>query len=285
MRLRSILATLLLFTLLSPTFAQARSKVKTVKKRSVVATPTPQAEAPAVQAQTSPEPEPQPIPSQYYMAPEKKKGVYTDADILQLDGTIMVQHADRPKPTALQTGSTVQKGDVLRVYDKSWVILKSHWGDRIGLDSGTVLSIDEYYFEGPDRQIRFILQNGTILLRTHGASSRQSFFEVQAGGQVVSVGDCNAILQYDAASSHLKVQYLHGQLSVIDKVNEVKFANEDSEFDWDNGKQTDDMPLLLDETVVLNFRRFFEGIPPLEVPNSNLVLPARDTHKMLPSKP
>lgn len=97
---------------------------------------------------------------------------YNEASVDKLDGTVMVQHPDGAPPTALQTGSTVQKGDILTVYDKSWVILKTKKGDRIGLDSGTMIVLDEYYIQGPDRQIRLVLQKGILLLRINDCGSR-----------------------------------------------------------------------------------------------------------------
>src|SRR6185369_8080537 len=122
---------------------------------------------------------------------------FNEADVVKLSGTIMVQHADGSKPTPLQTGSTVEKGDVLKVYDKSWVILKTHWGDRVGLDGDTEVVLDEYYIEGSDRQIRLVLNRGTLFLQTNGASSRQSFFEINTGNVVSSIGEVRAILQFD----------------------------------------------------------------------------------------
>ncbi len=85
-----------------------------------------------------------------------------EARVDKLEGTIMVQKNNGSKPFALETGSTVEKGDTLTAYDQSWVILKTHKGDRIGMEGDTVMTVDEYYIEGPDRQIRLILNKGTF---------------------------------------------------------------------------------------------------------------------------
>jgi hypothetical protein len=62
----------------------------------------------------------------------------------KMDGTIMVQHPGDPKPFALESSLTVGKGDIIMVYDQSWVIFKTHRGDRIGLEGNTIVSVDEY---------------------------------------------------------------------------------------------------------------------------------------------
>ena len=97
--------------------------------------------------------------------------------------------------------------------------------------------IDEYYIEGPDRQIRLILQKGSLLLRTNGCGSRQSFFEINAGSVVSSIDDTHTILSYDPAKEHLKVQYFEGKLTVIDKDNELKFKDMHTEHNWEGGKK------------------------------------------------
>jgi hypothetical protein len=198
---------------------------------------------------------------------------YNEATIDLLDGTVMVQHADGTKSNALETGSTVQKGDTLLVYDKSWVILKTHKGDRIGLDSNTSVNFDEYFIEGPDRQIRLVLQKGTMLLKTNGCGSRQSFFEVNSGNVVTSINDVRAQLKFDAAKQHLKVQYLSGKLTVIDKDNEQKIKEQHTEHNWESGKMVpEDAFIPIDEVDVINFNRFFNGDPPLPPPDNNMIL-------------
>jgi hypothetical protein len=201
---------------------------------------------------------------------------YNEADVLMLDGTVMVQKADGSKPFALQTGSTVEKGDTLTCYDKSWVILKTHKGDRIGLDGNTVVNIDEYYIEGPDRQIRFILQNGSLLLKTNGCGSRQSFFEVNAGSVVASINDVHAILHYDASKEALKAQYLVGKLTVIDKDHEEKFKINHTENTWISGKMEKEDPDPVDEVDVINFNKFFDGEPRVPPPSNDFLLRGSD---------
>lgn len=196
---------------------------------------------------------------------------FNEAAVNALSGTIMVQPADGSKPYALQTGSTVQKGDVLTCYDKSWVILKTHRGDQFGLEGDTVVNIDEYYIEGPDRQIRLILQKGTLLFRTGGCNSRQSFFEINTGSVVTSINDTRAILHYDPAKESLHVQYLSGKLTVIDKDNEEKFKTENTENTWTDGKMTATEPEPVDELDVVNFNRFFNDEDPLEAESENLL--------------
>src|ERR1700677_2893660 len=138
-----------------------------------------------------------PIGATDTLAPSTRKHIIiNEMNVLKLNGTIMVEHADKTEPTALQTGSIVEKGDIITVYDDSWVILKTHRGDQIGLSGNTVVSIDECYMEGPDRQIRFLVQKGTLLLHTNGDDSRQSFFEINMGNVVASIDDVQAIMSY-----------------------------------------------------------------------------------------
>lgn len=197
---------------------------------------------------------------------------YNDCAVDKLDGTIMVQRNDGTKPFALETGSTVQKGDTLTVYDKSWVILRTHKGDLIGIDGGTAVVIDEYYIEGPDRQIRFILQKGSLLLRTNGCGSRQSFFEINTGSVVSSVDDTHTILSYEPAKEHLKVQYFEGKLTVIDKDNELKFKEMHTEHNWENGKKSEEVAVPVDEVDVVNFNRFFNAESRLAPTDNNMLL-------------
>ena len=205
----------------------------------------------------------------------------SEMQVDKLEGTIMVQHVGDAKPSALQTFSTVGKGDILTVYDKSWLILKDHRGDRIGLDGRTVVSIDEFFIAGPDRQVRLLLQRGTLYLKTNNSSSKQSFFEVNAGQVVASVGDVQAVLSYDPDDKeHLNVQYLGGRINVIDRDKEEKFQLTESYYDrdaklmkekgipnphqvhnWENGVEVEDTekPVAMEEIDVENFHRFFEG--------------------------
>src|SRR5258708_2928069 len=156
----------------------------------------------------------------------------SEMQVIRLDGTIMVQHADNTKPTALQTGSYVEKGDVITVYDGSWVILKDRQGDRIGLDGYTIVTLDECYIEGPDRQIRLLVQRGTLFLRTNNADSRQSFFEINTGAVVTSLRDLQAILSYDPdKSSLLDIKYIRGRINVIDQSHEETFSISSNDYD------------------------------------------------------
>jgi hypothetical protein len=77
--------------------------------------------------------------------------VYKDASVKKMDGTIMVQKADGSPVTAFQTGSIVEEGDAVTVYEKSWAILKTHKGDEIGFLGGTVAAFDQLDQEGGDR--------------------------------------------------------------------------------------------------------------------------------------
>jgi hypothetical protein len=199
-----------------------------------------------------------------------------EAQVDKLDGTIMVQHPDDSKPTALQTLSAIHKGDILYVYDNSWVILKDHKGDRIGIDGGTIVIVDEFYIQGPDRQVRLLLQRGSLLLKTSGCGSRQSFFEIDSGSVVTSVNDTQSILSYDPGKESLKVKYLTGKLTVIDKDNEQKFKVEHSENTWLDGKMAKAEPDPVEEWDVVNFNKFFDGDPRLPPPNNDFLLPGSD---------
>lgn len=201
---------------------------------------------------------------------------YNEAGVLLLNGTVMVQKADGSKPFALQTGSTVEKGDILTCYDKSWVILKTHKGDRIGLDGNTVVTIDEYYIEGPDRQIRLILQKGNIYLKTNGCGSQQSFFEINAGSVVASINDVYAILHYDPAKENFQAQYLVGKLTVIDRDHEEKFKVNQTEYTWVGGKMEKEEPDPVDELDVINFNKFFDGEPRVPPPSNDFLLHGSD---------
>lgn len=171
---------------------------------------------------------------------------YNEMEVVNLQGTIMVQHADNSAPTALMTNSTVEKGDTLTCYDQSWVVLKTHSGARIGLDGlygPTVVNIDEFYLEGPDRQIRFVLQRGVLFLKTNGYGSRQSFFEINTGSVVTAINDTQARLAYVPEQASLTVQHFFGDLSVVDKDHEEKFQMSHSERHWKNGAMLEKDPL------------------------------------------
>ncbi len=201
---------------------------------------------------------------------------FNELTIDLIEGTVMVQPVDGSKPYAIETGSTLQKGDTISCYDKSLVILKTHRGDRIGLDSNTSVNIDEYYLEGPDRQIRLVLQKGNLLLRTNGCGSRQSFFEINSGSVVTSIDATHSILSYDPAKESLVVKYFTGKLSVIDKDNEQKFKVEHSENSWQAGKMAKEEPDPVDEVDVVNFNKFFNGEPRIAPPNNDFLLMGND---------
>ena len=201
---------------------------------------------------------------------------FNELTVDKIEGTVMVQPADGSKPYAIQTGTTLQKGDTLSSYDKSWVILKTHRGDKVGVDSGTVMNIDEYYLEGPDRQIRLVLQKGTLLLRTNGCGSQQSFFEINTGSVVTSINNTHSILSYDPAKESLQVKYFTGKLSVIDKDNEQKFQVEHSENTWQSGKMAKAEPDPVDELDVVNFNKFFNGDPRIAPPSNDFLLTGSD---------
>ncbi len=201
---------------------------------------------------------------------------FNELTIDKIEGTVMVQPADGSQPYAIQTGTTLQKGDTVTCYDKSWVILKSHRGDKIGVDSDSVMNIDEYYLEGPDRQIRLVLQKGSLLLETNGCGSRQSFFEINTGSVVTSINNTHSILSYDPAHESLSVKYFTGKLTVIDKDNEQKFSVEHSENSWVNGKMAKEEPDPVDEVDVVNFNKFFNGEPRIAPPSNDFLLTGSD---------
>jgi hypothetical protein len=233
---------------------------------------------------------------------ERKHVPINDMDVFKLGGTIMVEHADNTDPTALQTGEVVEKGDVITVYGNSWVILKSHRGDKIGLGENTVATIDECYIEGPDRQIRFLVKKGVLYLRTNGDDSRQSFFEVNLGSVVASINNLQAVINYDPSKNFLDVKYIDGKIHVIDQTHDESFTIAQSEYNgstkteteqnndsgvpeehtehtWINGKMAEDEPIPLEEIDEINFRRFFDGEKLLVPEDNNIELD--DTHRVV----
>jgi len=233
-------------------------------------------------------------------APTSRKSPRTadnEMEVLKLDGTIMIQHADRSKPTALQTGAYVEKGDMITVYDQSWVILRDRRGDRIGLDGNTVVTLDECSIEGPDRQVRLLLQKGIIFLRTNNADSRQSFFEINTGAVVTSLRELEAILSYDPdKSSLLDIKYIRGSINVIDQTHEETFSVSTNDYDvltrtesnvganenrsplehtehtWQNGQMMETEAIDLDHIDEINYYKFFDGEPRVQSENSNILL-------------
>jgi hypothetical protein len=204
--------------------------------------------------------------------PVSNKFDLNEAQVNKLEGTVMVQHADGSRPTALGTLNTVHRGDIITVYDKSWVVFKTRRGDKIGLDGNTVLSIDEYYFGGPDRQVRLVLQKGSLFLKTNNANSRQSFFEVNTGTVVTSVGDTEALFEYDKAKDNLKLQYMRGKLKVIDKNEEQKFTYENTIHHWEAGVMKEVEALPMDQLDGINFKKFLNGEKRLPPTDANMLL-------------
>jgi hypothetical protein len=200
---------------------------------------------------------------------------YNELTVVDLQGTIMVQHADGSAPTALMTEGTVEKGDTLTCYDQSWVILKTHSGARIGFDGlegPTIVTIDEFFLEGPDRQVRLVLQKGVLFLKTNGYGSRQSFFEINTGGVVTSVNDTQAKVAYDPSQSLLTVQYFVGDMSVIDKDHEEKMQIQHSERHWKNGTMAEKDPSPVDDLDWVNYKKFFDGQPRVAPGSNNFLL-------------
>jgi hypothetical protein len=224
----------------------------------------------------------------------KKTGVTYEMNVLKLNGTVMVEHADKTKPTALQTGSVVEKGDVITVYDDSWAVFKTRRGDKIGLDGDTLITIDEFYMEGPDRQIRLLVQRGTLFLQTNGDNSRQSFFEINMGNVVASINNLQAIMSYNPSKSFVDVKYIRGKINIIDQNREETFTIHQGEYNadtkseadygdhsgtpqehmehtWVNGKMAEEEPIPLEELDEINFRKFFDGEKRI-IPDENNML-------------
>ncbi len=198
-----------------------------------------------------------------------------EAIVEKMNGTIMVQHPNGFAPSALSTGSAVEKGDIITVYDQSWVILRTRKGCHLGFDGytgPTVVTIDELYIDGPDRQVRLILQKGTINLRTGGSGSQQSFFEINTGAVVTSINNSEATIHYDPTDNSLKVQYLEGKVTVIDKNNEQVMNVQHTEHSWKNGVMLEVEPQPMDELDVVNYHKFFEGDPRLLPEDNNILL-------------
>jgi hypothetical protein len=232
----------------------------------------------------------------------RRQMIINEMNVFRISGTVMVEHADKTDPTALQTGSVVEKGDVVTVYDGSWLILKTHRGDEIGFDGSTKVTVDECYMEGPDRQIRLLVDKGTLLLRTNSANSRQSFFEINTGNMVTSIDNVRAIMTFDNAKNTLDIKYIEGKIHVIDQSHEETFTihqgeyngytkseseaaddqgvpEEHTEHTWLNGKMMEDEAIPMEEIDELNFRKFFDGEPRVAPDDNNMLL---DDSKKVP---
>jgi hypothetical protein len=190
-----------------------------------------------------------------------------EMQVYKLDGTIMVQRPKLEKPFPLQTGSFVQKGDTLTVYDGSWVILKTRRGDRIGLDGLTVAAIDDFYDGGPDRIVRLVLRQGNILVKSQNVSSRQSFFEIDMGSVVATVKDSKSSFHYDPSQLLAKAQYVEGEVKVVDKDDEQKMTVPRTKMTWKDGHAAEEKPSPMDDLDVLNLDKFLDGEPRMTRPD------------------
>lgn len=184
------------------------------------------------------------------------------AAVVKVHGTVMVERAKNKKFEALQTKEIVERGDVVTVYEKSWVILKSPKGDILGLDGLTHVTFDELYKGGSDRQIRLNLHKGRLYIKAKKSGSRQSFFEIAAGSVLASLQKVRTLIVYDPKKASLEVQYYVGKIKVIDSAGEQTFPFPECKRIWENGKLTQEDPLPLKEEEIYWFKEFFKGIIP-----------------------
>ncbi len=187
----------------------------------------------------------------------------TEATVHKVEGTIMVEHlpgSGEKEKLALQTNAVVSKGDIVTVYDKSWVILRTPKGDLIGLLGPAVAAFDELYKEGPDRQVRVLLKSGQAFIKSKNSGSRQSFFEVHTGPLVSSFGAAKAFLEFDPKDNRVEIRYFGGKLKTLDAQKEHKYYL-DSRRVWEKGQITQKDPAPLPLNASLDFKNFFEGKP------------------------
>jgi hypothetical protein len=185
----------------------------------------------------------------------------TEAKVKQLDGTIMVEHVDETGTKtqfALATGGVVTRGDILTVYDKSWVILKDAKGDLIGFNGPALASFDELFKGGPDRQVRILLKSGQCFVKSKGSGSRQSFFEVHTGSLVSVLGNTRAAFDFNPENDRAVISYFGGVLKTTDALTERKFYLNSMRV-WEKGKLTQGDPMPLPEDASLNYKKFFDG--------------------------
>jgi hypothetical protein len=176
----------------------------------------------------------------------------------------MVQRAKDGKVDALQTKEVVERGDIVTVYEKSWVILKSPKGDILGLDSLTHATFEEIFKGGSDRQIRMVLHKGDAFIKSKNSKSRQSFFEVAAGSVVASLQKARTRLTHDPKKGIFSASYFDGKMILIDASGEQKFPFRECKRVWENGKMTQEDPLPLDDKEILVYKNFLKGkIPKL----------------------
>jgi len=184
-----------------------------------------------------------------------------EAKVDKLDGTIMVEHVDdagQKQEIALQTLGVVAKGDIVTVYDKSWVILKTPKGDRIGFLGPAVVAFDELYKGGPDRQIRILLKSGKCYIQSMNSGSRQSFFEVQTGGLVSTLGRAKCQFDYNPTDNQVEIRSFGGAIKTTDTSGDHKYYLE-SRRDWDKGNLTQRDPQPLPDNSTLEYKTFFSG--------------------------
>ncbi len=89
---------------------------------------------------------------------------------------------------------------------------------------------------------------------------------------MTSINDTHSILSYDPNLEHLRVQYLEGKLTVLDKDNEQKFKDQHTEHNWENGKMAEVEALPVDELDSVNYNRFFDAEDLLEALGNNILL-------------
>jgi len=185
-------------------------------------------------------------------------------NVQKMDGTIMVERAKNQKQEALQTREVVERGDVVVVYDRSWVILKSPKGDLIGLEGPAKVTFEELYKGGSDRQLRLNLHHGRAYLRSKKAGSRQSFFEVSAGGCMIQLEKCRLLVDFEPKKNVLEIQFHDGneKTLVVDGVGEQRFPFRECMRVWENGRLTQEDPVALDEKDLIAFKGFFAGTLP-----------------------
>jgi len=65
-------------------------------------------------------------------------------------------------------------------------------------------------------------------------------------------------------------------VTVIDKDKEEKFGVDDSENTWTSGKMEKEEPNPMDELDVVNYNKFFDGLPRLAPSHNDLLLHGSD---------
>lgn len=214
-------------------------------------------------------------------APLPADAPVTVLTVEKLEGTAMVTRPEGKGEVALEHGEPVERGAVVRTYGKSWVILKSPKGDRVGIDADTETAFDEIFQSGPDRQLRILLRGGRLHLQAKASKSRQSFFEVHAGNLVVSPWKMRGTLTYLPEEGLFEVRFFGGdkpKLKSVDRQGEVVVTVENSQSTtkvidasgevyfpfpsrrvWEGGSLVQEDPLPLEEGSETYFQDFFKG--------------------------